>query len=83
MMTHRGLLINHYTAHKRLFLLSCTYFISFVILLSVLRIFFLVSEVPVTDVETQSANHKYHDSPALVQYFTLPNSLFYNKTAEQ
>ena len=29
------------------------------ILLSVLEAFFLVSEDPVDDVETQSANHKY------------------------
>ena len=39
-------------------MLSCTIFVSFVILLSVLDRFFLVSEVPVDDVETQSANHK-------------------------
>ena len=34
-------------------------FFSSVILLSVLDAFFLVSEDPVDDVETQSANHKY------------------------
>ena len=58
-MTH-PLLIDHYTAHKRtLFLLSCTIFFSFVIPLSVLDAFFVVSVVPVNDVETQSANPKY------------------------
>ena len=34
-------------------------FFSFVILLSLLDAFFLVSEDLVDDVETQSANHKY------------------------
>ena len=57
------------------FLLSCTDFFSFVILLSVLDTFFLITEVPVDDVETQSANHKYRCF-SVVQYFTLPNSLF-------
>ena len=48
-MTH-WLLIN-YTAHK-----SCTIFLSVVILLSVLDVFFLIAEVPVDDVKTWSAN---------------------------
>ena len=54
------LLIDYNTAHERHF--SCflvPFFFSFVILLSVLDAFFLVSEDPVDDVETQSANHKY------------------------
>ena len=54
-MTHR-LLIDYYIAHERHFFVT---FFSFVILLSVLDAFFLVSEDPVDDVETQSANHKY------------------------
>ena len=54
-ITHRLLCC----AQRTLFLLSCTIFFSFVILLSVLDTFFLVSEVPIDDVETQSANHKY------------------------
>ena len=55
-MTHR-LLIDYYTAHERHF--SCFHvpFFPFVILLFVLNA--SVSEVPVDDVETQSANHKY------------------------
>ena len=53
-MTHR-LLIVYYTT----FLAFLYHFFSFVILLSVLDAFFLVSEDPVDDVETQSANHKY------------------------
>ena len=48
-------------------------FLSFVI--------FLISEVPVDDVETQSANHKNRWF-SIVRYFTLPNSLFNNKTTE-
>ena len=57
-MTHR-LLIIFYTTHERHFLLSCTIFFSFVILLSVSDTFLLVTEDPVNDVKTQSANHKY------------------------
>ena len=53
-MTHR-LLIDFYTAHETHF--SCFYL--FVILLSVLHAVFLVSEVPVDDIDMQSANHKY------------------------
>ena len=74
------LLIDYNTAHERHF--SCflvPFFFSFVILLSVLDAFFLVSEDPVDDVETQSANHKYRWF-SIVQYFTLPNSLINNKT---
>ena len=56
-MTHR-LLIDYYTAHDT-FLAFLYHFFSFVILLSVLDAFFLVSEDPVDDVETQSADHKY------------------------
>ena len=81
-VTHR-LLIDYYTAHERHF--SCflvPFFFSFVILLSVLDAFFVVSEDPVDDVETQSTNHKYGWF-SIVQYFTLPNSLFNNKTTEQ
>ena len=58
-MTHR-ILIDYYTAYERRF--SCflvPFFFSFVILLSVLDAFSLVSEVPVDDVETESPNHKY------------------------
>ena len=57
-MTHR-LLIDYYTAHERHFSFFHVPFFPFVILLFVLNAFFLVSEVPVDDVETQSANHKY------------------------
>ena len=57
-MTHR-LLIDYYTAHERHFSCFLVPFFSFVILLSVLDAVFLVSDVPVDDVETQSANHKY------------------------
>ena len=75
-ITHRLL----YCAWKTLFLLSCTIFFRLsVIVLSVLDAFFLVSEDPVDDVETQSANHKYRWF-SIVQYFTLPNSLINNKT---
>ena len=52
-MTHR-LFIDYYTAHERHF--SCflvPFFFSFVILLSVLDAFFLVSEDAVNDVETR------------------------------
>ena len=77
-ITHRLL----YCARKTLFLLSCTICFSFVILLSVLDAFFLVSKVPVDDVETESPNHKYRWF-SIVQYFTLPNSFFHNKTTEQ
>ena len=52
--------MDYYTAHERDF--SCflvSFFFSFVILLSVLDVFFLVSEVPVDDDDMQSANHKY------------------------
>ena len=45
-----------YCARKTLFLY---HFFSFMILLSVLDAFFLVSGDPVDDVERQSANHKY------------------------
>ena len=59
-MTHR-LVIDYYTEHERHF--SCLlvpFLFSFVIILSVLDAFFLVlSEDPVDDVETQSANYKY------------------------
>ena len=48
-----------YCARKKLFLLSCTICFSFMILVSVLDAFFLVSEVPVDDLEMQSANHQY------------------------
>ena len=51
-MTHR-LLIDYYTAHERHFSCFLVPFFSFVILLSVLDAFFLVSEDPVDDVETQ------------------------------
>ena len=44
---------------KDTFLAFLYHFFSFVIVLSVLDAFFLVSEDPVDDVETQSANHKY------------------------
>ena len=44
-MTHRLLIIEYYTVHQRHF--SCTILFSFVILFSVLDVFFLVSEVPV------------------------------------
>ena len=57
-MTHR-LLIDYYTAHERHFSCFLVPFFSFVILLSVLDAFFLVSEDPVDDVQTQCANHKY------------------------
>ena len=57
-MTH-GLLIDFYTAHGRHFSGFLVPSFSFVILLSVSDAFFLVSEVPVDDVETQSAHHKY------------------------
>ena len=58
-MTHR-LLIDYYTAQERQFpCFLVPFFFSFVILLSVLDAFFLVSEDPVDDVETQCANHKY------------------------
>ena len=36
----------------------------------------------IIDFETLSANHK-HKWFSIVQYFTLPNSLFNNKTTEQ
>ena len=52
----------NYTAHERhsSCLLVPFFFFSFVIILSVLDAFFLVlSEDPVDDVETQSADHKY------------------------
>ena len=77
-MTHR-LLIDYYTAHERHFSCFLVPYFSFVIFLSVLDAFFLVSEDPVDDVETQSANHKYRWF-SIVQYFTLPNSLINNKT---
>ena len=44
---------------KDTFLAFLYHFFRFQILLSVLEAFFLVSEDPVDDVETQSANHKY------------------------
>ena len=77
-ITHRLL----YCARKTLFLFFLYHFFSFVILLSVLDAFFLVSEDLVEDVETQSANHKYRWF-SIVQYFTLPNSLINNKTTER
>ena len=64
---------------KDTFLAFLYHLFSFVILLSVLDAFFLVSEVPVDYVEMQSANHKYRRF-SIVEYFTLPNSLFNNKT---
>ena len=77
-MTHRSL-IDYYTTHERHF--SC-FLVPFVFdcdsFISVLDAFFLVSEVTVDDVETQSANHKFRWC-SVVQYFTLPNSLFNNK----
>ena len=80
-MTHR-LLIDYYIAYERHFSSFLVPFFSFVILLSVLDAYFLVSEDPVDDVETQSANHKNRWF-SIVQYFTLPNSLINNKTTEQ
>ena len=68
-ITHRLL----YCARKTLFVLSCTIFYSFVILLSVLHPVFLVSEVPVDDIDMQSANHKYRWF-SIVQ-FAKPNNL--------
>ena len=51
--------IKQYPAHQMEWAADpCPVFL-FVILLSLLDTFFLVSEVPVDDVETQSANHKY------------------------
>ena len=57
-MTHR-LLIDYYTAHKTHFSCFLVPFFSFVILLSVSDTFLLVTEDPVNDVKTQSANHKH------------------------
>ena len=57
-VTHR-LLIDYYTAHERHFSCFLVPYFSFLIFLSVLDAFFLVSEDPVDDVETQCANHKY------------------------
>ena len=70
-MTHR-LLIDYYAAHERHFSCFLVPFFSFVILLYVLDAFFLVSEVPVDDVETQSANHKYK-CLSIVQFAKLNN----------
>ena len=64
------------------FLAFLYHLFSYVILLPVLDAFFLESEVPVDDVKVQSANHKYRWF-TIVQYFTLPNSSFNNKTTEQ
>ena len=50
--------------------------------LNCVRLIFTWSEVLVDDVETQSANHTYRWL-SIVQYFTLPNSLFNNKTTEE
>ena len=68
LITHQLL----YCARKKLFLLSCTICFSFVILLSVLDAFFLVSELPVDDLETQSANHQYKWF-SIVQFAKLNN----------
>ena len=68
LITHRLL----HCARKKLFLLSCTICFSFVILLSVLDAFFPVSEVPVDDLETQSANHQYKWF-SIVQFAKLNN----------
>ena len=57
-MTHR-VLIDSYTARERHFSCFRVPFFPFVIVLSVLNAFFLVSEGPVDDVETQGANLKY------------------------
>ena len=76
------LVIDYYTAHEGQFSCFLYHFFSFVIFLSVLDAFFLVSEDPVDDVETQRANHKYRWF-SIVQYFTLPNSLINNKTTKQ
>ena len=57
-MTHR-LAIDYYNAQERHFSCFLVPFFSFVILLFLLHAFFLLSEVPVDDVETQKANHKY------------------------
>ena len=54
-ITHRLL----YCARKTPFLLSCTIFFLVVILLPVLDVFFLITEVPVDDIETRSANSIY------------------------
>ena len=67
-ITHRLL----YCARKTLFVLSCTIFYSFVILLSVLHAVFLVSEVSVDDIDMQSANHKYRWF-SIVQFAKLNN----------
>ena len=64
-----------YCTRKTAFLLSCTAFFFHLWFSSV------ISEVPVDDVETQSANHKNRWF-LIVRYFTLPNSLFNNKTTE-
>ena len=71
-MTHR-LLMDYYIVHERHF--SCflaPLFFSFVILLSVLDKFFLVSEVRVDDVKMQSSNHKYRWF-SIVQFAKLNN----------
>ena len=85
-MTHRLL----YCARKTLSLLSGTifFFFSFVILLFVLDAIFLVSEAPVDDVETQSANHKYNWF-SIVQFAKRNNldgvtvKMWSNKTATE
>ena len=67
-MTHRLL----YCARKKLFLLSYTIFFPLWFFLSVLGAFFHVSEVPVDDVEMQSANHEYKWF-SIVQFTKLNN----------
>ena len=62
---------------KDTFLALLYHLFSFLIVLSVLDAFFLLSEVSVDHVETQSANHK-QGRFSIVQYFTFPNSLFNN-----
>ena len=64
---------------KDTFLAFLWHFFSFVILLFVLDAFFLGFEVPVDDVETQSANYKYRWF-SIVQY--LFSFILNNKTTE-
>ena len=57
---------------KETFLASCTIFFPLWFFLSVLGAFFHVSEVPVDDVEMQSANHEYKWF-SIVQFTKLNN----------
>ena len=77
-ITHRLL----YCARTTPFLLSCTSFFFSCDSFICANVFFLITDVPVDDVETQSANHKYRWF-SVVQYFALPNSLFNNETTKQ